>query len=76
MQILYKRMQMKPFTICPATTEHLPYVDAVVQAIADASRAKGTGLALRSHDYVRSKVILYLNGSLRRQHMSATINMR
>ncbi len=56
MQILYKRMQMKPFTICPATTEHLPYVDAVVQAIADASRAKGTGLALRSHDYVRSKI--------------------
>ena len=56
MHILYKRMQMKPFTICPATTEHLPYVDAVVQAIADASRAKGTGLALRSHDYVRSKI--------------------
>ena len=56
MQILYKRMQMKPFTICPATSEHLPYVDAVVQAIADASRAKGTGLALRSHDYVRSKI--------------------
>ena len=47
---------MKPFKICPATTEHLQYVDAVVQAIADASRAKGTGLALRSHDYVRSKI--------------------
>ncbi|MBR1700317.1 MAG: GNAT family N-acetyltransferase [Bacteroidales bacterium] len=47
---------MKPFTICAATQEHLPYVDAVVQALEDASRAKGTGLAKRSPEYIRSKI--------------------
>ena len=47
---------MKPFTICTATQEHLPYVDAVVQALEDASRAKGTGLAKRSPEYIRSKI--------------------
>ena len=47
---------MKPFTICTAHSEHLPYVDAVVQALEEASRAKGTGLAKRSPDYIRSKI--------------------
>ena len=47
---------MKPFTICTATQEHLSYVDAVVQALEDASRAKGTGLAKRSPEYIRSKI--------------------
>ena len=47
---------MKPFTICTATREHLPYVDAVVQALEEASRTKGTGLAKRSPEYIRSKI--------------------
>lgn len=47
---------MKPFTICPATLEHLPYAAHVVQALDDASRAKGTGLAKRSLEYIESKI--------------------
>ena len=47
---------MKPFTICTASKEHLPYVDAVVQALENASRTKGTGLAKRSPEYIRSKI--------------------
>lgn len=47
---------MKPFTICVATEQHLPYVEAVVSALEEASRTKGTGLAKRSPEYVRSKI--------------------
>lgn len=47
---------MKPFTICTATREHLPYAEAVVHALEDASRTKGTGLAKRSPEYIRGKI--------------------
>lgn len=47
---------MKPFTICVATEEHLPYVEAVVEALKEASRKKGTGLAVRSSDYIAAKI--------------------
>lgn len=47
---------MKPFTICVATEAHLPYAHDVVQALLDASKAKGTGLATRSLDYIQSKI--------------------
>lgn len=48
---------MKPFTISVATEAHLPYAPDVVQAIEEASRAKGTGLAVRSLEYIQSKIL-------------------
>ena len=47
---------MKPFTIFTATEEHLPYAADVVQALEEASRTKGTGLAKRSPAYVEAKI--------------------
>lgn len=47
---------MKPFTICAASAQHLPYADDVVRALEEASRTKGTGLAKRSPEYIRSKI--------------------
>ena len=44
---------MKPFTICPANETHLPYVEAIVQA----SKDKGTGLAKRSPEYIQEKIL-------------------
>ena len=46
---------MKPFTISVATEAHLPYAKDVVQALEDASKSKGTGLATRSLEYIESK---------------------
>jgi argininosuccinate lyase len=37
---------MKPFTICVATEEHLGYAKDVSEALADAAKASGTGLAI------------------------------
>ena len=37
---------MKPFTICVATAEHLGYAKDVSEALADAAKASGTGLAI------------------------------
>lgn len=47
---------MKPFTISVATEAHLPYAGDVVQALLDASKAKGTGLATRSLEYIQDKI--------------------
>lgn len=47
---------MKPFTISVATEAHLPYAKDVVQALEDASKSKGTGLATRSLEYIESKI--------------------
>lgn len=47
---------MKPFTICAASAQHLPYADDVVRALEEASRTKGTGLAKRSPEYIRRKI--------------------
>lgn len=48
---------MKPFTICVAAAEHLPYAKDVVQALEDAAKAKGTGLAKRDEAYICDKIV-------------------
>ena len=42
--------------MCTASAQHLPYADDVVRALEEASRTKGTGLAKRSLEYIRSKI--------------------
>jgi hypothetical protein len=39
-----------------ATQAHLPYVDVILQTIADAAKVRGTGIAKRSPDYVALKI--------------------
>lgn len=39
-----------------ATEEHLPYVDIILQTIADAARVRGTGIAKRNPEYVAMKI--------------------
>ena len=38
---------MKPFTICVATEQHLPYVEAVVSALEEVNRLTGNGVPFR-----------------------------
>lgn len=47
---------MKPFRIFTAGAEHLPYAQDIVGALNDASRVKGTGLALRTVEYIENKI--------------------
>lgn len=47
---------MNSFTIECAGAEHVKYVPDVVRAIENAARDKGTGLALRSPEYIRGKI--------------------
>lgn len=60
---------MKPFTICVATAEHLGYAKDVSEALADAAKASGTGLAIRSIPYIEEiihegKAVIALHGDL------------
>jgi len=48
--------QAEKFKIIAATTEHLKYVHQVVTLIEAASKVKGTGLALRSEEYITKKI--------------------
>ncbi|TRX72256.1 GNAT family N-acetyltransferase [Carboxylicivirga sp. M1479] len=47
---------MNEFNIFVATKEHLPYVDVVLNAIADAAKVRGTGIAKRSPEYLQKKI--------------------
>jgi hypothetical protein len=47
---------MKKFIIAVAGEEHIPYVPDVEQAILEASKVKGTGLAKRSEEYLSDKI--------------------
>lgn len=50
-----------------ASEDHLPYVDTILETIADAAKIRGTGIAKRNPDYIKSKIvegkaIIALNG--------------
>jgi len=47
---------MKNFVITVAEEKHLFYVKAIENAIIEASRVKGTGLAKRSREYLSAKI--------------------
>jgi hypothetical protein len=47
---------MKTTKIEVATKEHLPYVDIILQTIADAAKVRGTGIAKRSPEYIELKI--------------------
>lgn len=40
-----------------ASEEHLPYVDTILETIADAAKVRGTGIARRSPDYIGNKIV-------------------
>src|SRR5690554_3298737 len=46
----------KEITIHIASEAHLPYVDVILQTIADAAKVRGTGIAKRNPDYVKLKI--------------------
>ncbi len=47
---------MSKFNIFVATEEHLEYVDVVLNAIAEAAKVRGTGIAKRSPEYLQKKM--------------------
>jgi len=51
-----KEEKVVEFDIVAATSEHLKYVEQIVQLIEDASKVKGTGIALRSAEYITKKI--------------------
>ncbi|WP_462318083.1 GNAT family N-acetyltransferase [Marinilabilia sp.] len=40
-----------------ASEEHLPYVDTILKTIADAAKVRGTGIAKRNPEYIKSKIV-------------------
>ena len=50
------KIDMKKFIITVAGKEHLSYVPDVENALVEASKVKGTGLAKRSAEYLTSKI--------------------
>lgn len=49
--------QVNNIKIQIASEEHLPYVDTILETIAEAAKIRGTGIARRSPDYIRNKII-------------------
>jgi GNAT superfamily N-acetyltransferase len=49
--------QEQDIIIQVASKAHLSYVDTILQTIADAAKIRGTGIARRNPDYIRSKII-------------------
>ncbi len=47
---------MSEFKIVVASEEHLPYVDIILQTIADAAKIRGTGIAKRDPNYIIKKI--------------------
>lgn len=48
---------MDKFIVRNAGTTDLRYVEIIVDAILKASKEKGTGIAVRSHEYISSKIL-------------------
>lgn len=48
---------MDLFEIVVASEAHLSYVDEILQTIADAAKVRGTGIAKRNPEYIRSKMV-------------------
>lgn len=40
-----------------ASEKHLPYVDTILKTIADAAKVRGTGIAKRNPEYIKSKIV-------------------
>ncbi|MCF0189877.1 MAG: GNAT family N-acetyltransferase [Marinilabiliaceae bacterium] len=47
---------MSEFNIIVATEEHIKYVDEILETIAVAAKARGTGIAKRDPEYVKKKM--------------------
>ena len=47
---------MSEFNIIVATEEHIKYVDEILETIAVAAKARGTGIAKRDPEYVKQKM--------------------
>ncbi len=47
---------MEQFAIVPATKEHIDFSDQIVELIAESARKRGTGIARRTSDYIRTKI--------------------
>lgn len=43
--------------VCVATADHTPYADEIVATIEAAARQRGTGIARRDPEYIRSKML-------------------
>jgi hypothetical protein len=44
------------FTIIPATEKHLQYAETITQVMEESAKARGTGIAKRSPEYIKTKM--------------------
>ncbi len=44
------------FTIIPATEKHLHYAETITQVMEESAKARGTGIAKRSPEYIKTKM--------------------
>lgn len=52
-----KEEEIPVIKICIAGKQHIPYVEEILKTIEESSKARGTGIARRSPDYVAQKMI-------------------
>ena len=48
---------MKEIEVLVASEIHIPYVNVILETIADAAKVRGTGIAKRNPDYVKAKIL-------------------
>lgn len=48
---------MKEMEILVASEVHIPYVNVILETIAEAAKVRGTGIAKRNPDYVKAKIL-------------------
>ena len=50
-------MKENEFVVIPATKEHIHYAEIICNEMAESAKARGTGIARRSPDYVAAKML-------------------
>ena len=50
-------MKENEFVVIPATKEHIHFADTICDEMAESAKARGTGIARRSPEYVAGKML-------------------
>ncbi|MEY4539154.1 MAG: hypothetical protein RLZZ306_911, partial [Bacteroidota bacterium] len=55
-KVLISDVSINNYTVQVATTEHLPLAEAICFEMEESAKARGTGIAKRSPEYLRAKM--------------------
>ena len=57
LELKKKMVEMKEIEVLVASELHVPYVNIILETIAEAAKVRGTGIAKRNPDYVKAKIL-------------------